>query len=108
MSAPRRLELDAPATRHPLGEVAGQVTRLVGMAGSLVTALVGYGVLTAVRGDAVIGLLGAVPGVVTLVTAALAAFGVVRRGEPLVTPVADPRTDAGVPLVPAPLAPPTE
>lgn len=104
MTTARRLEADD--ARHPLAEVAGQLGRWLGLAGSLVTALAGYGVLTAVQGDAVQGLLGAIPGVVTMVTALLVAFGVVRQGEPLVTPVADPRDDAGRALVPATLVPP--
>ena len=74
----------------PLRDAFRSVASTVALLGSIVTALVGWGVLTAAQGDAAAGLLGAVPGLVTLVTALLAAFGVVKRAEPAVTPVDDP------------------
>lgn len=83
-----------PNRPRPLQTVADKVTRVVGVAGSLATALVGWGVMTVQQGDATTGLLGAIPGVVTAVTSVLVAFGVVRGGEPLVTPTEDPRDDA--------------
>ncbi|GAA1281618.1 hypothetical protein GCM10009634_27330 [Saccharothrix xinjiangensis] len=95
-----------PADRpRPILEAFKSVGSAVSLAGSVVTALVGWGILSQVQGDAVEGLLGAIPGVVTLVTALLAAFKVVRRAEPLVTPVADPQNNAGVRLVPASAGP---
>lgn len=84
---------------RPLADAASTVSKIVGTAGTLVAVTVGWGLLTAVQGDAVVGLLGAVPGVVTLVTSVLSAFGVVRRAEPSVTPVSDPRDDRLRPLV---------
>lgn len=84
---------------RPIKAAADRLSKLLGVAGAFVTALVGWGVVTATQGDAVTGLLGAVPGVVTAVTAVLTAFGIVKRSEPLVTPVSDPRTDAGMPLM---------
>lgn len=84
---------------RPIKAVAGKLSKLIGVAGALVTALVGWGVVTATQGDAVTGLLGTIPGVVTAVTTALAAFGIVKRSEPLVTPMSDPRTDTGSPLM---------
>lgn len=90
-----------PNRPRPLVDAATAVSNIVGITGGLVTMLVGWGTLTLAQGDAVTGLLGLIPGVVTVVTAVLAAFGVVHRAEPLVTPVSDPRNDAMVPLVPA-------
>lgn len=84
----------------PVADAAGQVQRGVGLAGTIVTALVGWGVVTAAQGDATVGLLGLIPGAVTAVSNLLVAFGVVRRSEPLVTPVSDPQDDAGRSLVP--------
>lgn len=84
---------------RPIKAAAGTLTRWLGVAGSLVLALVGWGVLSAVQGDAVSGLLGVIPGVVNAVSTVLTAFGVVRRAEPLVTPMSDPRTDTGSPLM---------
>lgn len=93
----------------PLRDAFKSVAAFVAVAGSLITAAVGWGLLTATQGDALQGLLGAVPGVVTLITALLGAFGVVRKAEPLVTPTSSPAVEAVdddgnvvlVPLVPA-------
>lgn len=85
--------------RYPLTSIAGEVTRWVGLIGAVVTALAGYGVLTAVQGDAVIGLLGAIPGVVTAITTMIAAFRVARDGAEVVTPMSDPRDYDGTQLV---------
>ncbi|GAA4443296.1 hypothetical protein GCM10023148_50400 [Actinokineospora soli] len=85
---------------RPLRTTAAQISTWVGLIGSAVTALVGFGVVNAVQADAVTALLGAIPGLVTMVTAVFAAFGVATRGERLVTPVSDPRDDTGAPLVP--------
>lgn len=84
---------------RPIRDAATTLTKWLGVAGSLVLALIGWGVLSAVQGDAITGLLGVIPGVVNAVTTLLAAFGVVRRAEPLVTPMSDPRTDSGSPLM---------
>jgi uncharacterized protein with von Willebrand factor type A (vWA) domain len=85
----------------PLDEAAGRVSRVVGTLSALVTALAGSGiaVLSAEQADALTALLGAVPGLVTLVAVALAAFRVRDLAKPEVTPVEDPRTSDGTPLV---------
>ncbi|HVK25073.1 MAG TPA: hypothetical protein VM677_27245 [Actinokineospora sp.] len=85
---------------RPLVTVARQITKGVTVISALITSLVGVGIVTAAQGDAVTGLLGAIPGIVGGVFGVLAAFGVVRGGEPLVTPSSDPRDDRGVRLVP--------
>lgn len=84
---------------RPIKAAADKLSKMLGTAGALSTALLGWGIVTATQGDAVTGLLGTIPGVVTAVTTALAAFGIVKRAEPLVTPMSDPRTDADAPLM---------
>lgn len=56
--------------------------------------------MTAAQGDAVTGLLGAIPGIVGGMFAVLTAFVVFRQVEPLVTPFSNPRDDRAVKLVP--------
>lgn len=85
---------------RPIRDAFKSVGAAVALLGSVATSLVGWGVLTAAEGDAVSGLLGTLPGVVTAVTVLLAAFGVTRRAEPQVTPMRDPRDHDGTPLVP--------
>lgn len=89
----------AAAARYPLLDIAAEATRWVGIIGALVTAAVGYGILTLAQGDAVTGLLGLIPGIVAAVSNAMTAFRVARRGAEVVTPVADPRDNDGVRLV---------
>jgi hypothetical protein len=91
--------VDLETRPQPVREAASAVSRVTGLFGSVLTALVGIGILTAVQGDALVALLGAIPGLITLATTVLAVFGVVRRAEPDVTPVADPRNRDGVPLI---------
>lgn len=86
---------------RPLFDAAATVTRVTATIGTVVTMLVGWGVVSVVQQDAIEGLLGAIPGVVTLVTSVLAAFGVVRRAEPEVTPLSSPRDNDGRALTPA-------
>lgn len=98
-------DLGAPRSRlaerpRPLRDVASRLSLVLGLAGTVVTALAGFGILTAVQGDALTGLLGLVPGLVTGVVSVLSAFGVVRGGEPQVTPLSDPRDAAGRSLHP--------
>lgn len=82
-----------PDRPRPLLAALRTVGMAVALVGSIVASLVGYGVLTATQGDAITGLLGALPGLVTLITALLSAFGVVKAGEKAVTPIADPAID---------------
>lgn len=94
--------MSAPLNERPLPlrEAFRSVGAGVSFLGSAVTMLAGWGVLTATQHDAIEGLLGAVPGLVTLVTALLSAFGVVKVGEPQVTPVSDPAAHVDGVLVP--------
>lgn len=103
---PKETPMSSPLVDRPvpLRDAFKSVGSAIAFSGSLLAALVGWGVISASQGDAVSGLLGAIPGVVSLVTALLAAFGVVVRAEPQVTPSADPATVDPfgnlVPLVP--------
>lgn len=92
LSVVRTTEEGRPA---PLRDAAAEVARWTALLGSVVTALVGYGVLSSALGDAVQGLLGVIPGAVTAVVAVWSAVATARRGEPWVTPVQDPRDDGG-------------
>lgn len=78
-------------SRYPL-RIAGSI---VGALTAVVSGLVGSGMFTTDQGNAVTGL---ITGVITL----LATFGVVVSAEKKVTPLIDPRTQDGDPLVPAP------
>ena len=69
------------------------VASWVGLITALVSGLVGSGLLTTGQGDAISGL-------VTAVLALLGAFGVALVGERKVTPMFDPRDDAGRALRP--------
>lgn len=93
-------ELDLSDRPRPIMDAFRTVGSAVALLGSVVTALVGWGVLTVAQGDALSGLIGAVPGAVTLVTALLAAFGVVRASEPAVTPLSSPMDALGRELKP--------
>lgn len=84
---------------RPIRDAAAHVSKVLGVLGSLITALAGFGVITIAQGDALAGLLGAIPGVLTLVTSVLVAFRVARQAEPEVTPLSDPRDAYGQPLV---------
>lgn len=91
---------DLETSLEPVRDAAAGAATWVGVLGGLVTSLVGFGVLTVAQGDAVTGLLGAIPGVVAWVAATVAAFRVARQARPLVTPLAGPRNNMGAPLVP--------
>ncbi|MEV6907563.1 hypothetical protein [Amycolatopsis sp. NPDC051071] len=77
-------------SRYPL-RVAGSI---VGALTAIVSGLVGSGLITTDQG-------GAVTGVITGLVTLLATFGLVVSAERKVTPLVDPRTRQGAPLVPA-------
>jgi len=88
-------------SRRPILDAFRSVGTTVTLLGSVATAAVGWGVLTAAEGDAVAGLLGLIPGAVTAATGLLTAFGVLGTAERQTTPVADPRDNDGNQLVPS-------
>lgn len=76
---------------RPIKKAADQLKAWLGLLGALVSAAgTGGLLLTADQVSAVQGVLAAVPVVAGVVTTLLMAFGVVRRSEPLVTPLEDP------------------
>lgn len=94
--------MHAQTDRRPLAGVSKKVGAVLAVLGSVVSTLATVGAITADQSTAVQVAFGALAALVTAVTAVLTAFGIVKRAEPLVTPVSDPRTDEGVPLVPIP------
>lgn len=94
-----------PDRPRPIADAFKSVGSAVALLGSIATALVGWGVLTSVQGDAVTGLLGLVPGLVTALTQLATAFGVLRKAEGQVTPMDSPAVEVYgqlVQLVPDP------
>lgn len=87
---------------RPVKAAANRLSAILGAIGAIVTTLATWGAISAVQHDSVNGLLDVVavagPGILAAVTAVLAAFGVVKRAEPLVTPLSDPRGKNGTPL----------
>lgn len=103
--------MTAPVTRpNPLAEAAAKVGTAWAAAAGVVGALVAYGALTTAQGAALtaagealsptVTALGVVvAGVTPLVGGIVAAFRTAAAGREHVTPMADPRDDAGRPLV---------
>jgi hypothetical protein len=91
-----------PNRPTPIRDAASSVSKGVGVVVSFVTSLAGFGIITAVQEDAVTGLLGLIPGAVTQIGVVLAAFGIAKRAEPKVTPIASPQDNAGNALTPNP------
>jgi uncharacterized protein with von Willebrand factor type A (vWA) domain len=86
---------------RPLADAASTAVKVIGTLSAFVAALAGSGiaVLSAEQADALTALLGATPGLITMVGVALASFGIVKRAEPKVTPVESPRDADGARLV---------
>jgi hypothetical protein len=87
------------ATRFPLKDVASKAAALWTTVGGLLTALATVGVITADQNTTLQIVYGAIGTIIAAATSALAAFKVRKDGEPLVTPVADPRSNEGDRLV---------
>lgn len=83
----------------PLRDAAKSIGTIIGIIGGLVATATTYGILSGVQGGAINALLAAIPGVIGLVTALLASFGIVTKAEPLVTPTSSPMDDNGNRLV---------
>lgn len=91
-----------PIRPRPIKDAADELKRWMALLTALVGGLGGAGVnlITDEQADALTATLAAVPGIVGTVTVLLTAFGIVRRSEPLVTPLEDPRTATGEKLYP--------
>jgi hypothetical protein len=92
--------MTTPDRPRPVASAANWAQKTLGMIGAMATAAAGYGILAAAQNDAIQGLLGAIPGVIALVSNFLVAFGVTQKAEPEVTPISDPRDNAGNMLTP--------
>jgi len=89
---------------RPVHNAAVSISKVLGIIGALVTTAVTYGIITSVQGDALLGLLGLIPGAIAGVLSAWSAFRVSAEAEPQVTPVSKPVAVINgeqVPLVPA-------
>ncbi|MGH3658157.1 MAG: hypothetical protein ACRDUA_15995 [Micromonosporaceae bacterium] len=100
MTEHQRFTVDTGPRPRPIKDAFRGVGTAITAAGSAVTALVGFGVLTIAQGDAATGLLGIIPGVLTALTGVLSAYGVLGAAEHETTPVASPRAADGTTLVP--------
>lgn len=87
---------------RPIKNAADELKKWLGLAALLVGGLGGAGVnlLTDEQANAVTAILAGIPGAFGAITVALTAFGIVRRAEPLVTPLEDPRAADGEKLYP--------
>jgi hypothetical protein len=92
--------MSTPTRPTPLKDVAGDTATIVGILGSVLSGLIGFGLVTAQQGDAITGLLGLIPGLVTGITAVIAAFRTAHKGAELVTPLNSPQNAAGERLIP--------
>ena len=97
--------ITVPGRPTPLADLAHDVTVTVGIAGAVVTALVSGGIIAASRGSLISALLGLIPGVITVATAAYTARHVATKGAEQVTPNSSPRDNQGRNLVPLSGAP---
>jgi hypothetical protein len=84
-----------PDRPRPLMTVADRVATITGLAGTLATAGVGFGLFSWATGNAITGLLGLVPGVAAGIAAVIAAYRTAAHGERLVTPSSDPQDGDG-------------
>jgi hypothetical protein len=88
-------------TRFPVAAAAKSSGTVWGLVAGLVTLAATFGLVNTEQDTALQVGIGAVAVVVNAVAGLLSAFGVKKKAEPLVTPVADPRNDDGQKLLPA-------
>lgn len=99
-------DITIPADRpRPLREAADDVARFHALWAAAGTAIVSGGLISAATTNLITALLGLVPGALALIATIVGAKQVARTGEQLVTPVSEPRNNAGQRLVPAPEPP---
>lgn len=93
-----------PGRPTPLADLAHDTTVTAGLAGAVVSALVSAGIIATTRGNLISALLGLIPGVITIATAAYTANHVATKGAEHVTPLSSPMDNWERKLVPAPAA----
>ncbi len=97
---------------NPLQEAASAVSAIWASVSGILGLVAWFGILNATQVDAIRNLFQVLPGslialgavisaALPILTAVLAAFHTAGKARPEVTPVAAPRNNAGVPLVPA-------
>ncbi|HSL51995.1 MAG TPA: hypothetical protein VK878_23235 [Candidatus Deferrimicrobiaceae bacterium] len=93
--------MDTEDRPRPIKAAADELKAWLGFATLVVGGAAGAGVnlLTDDQANALTAILAGVPGVVGALTVMLTAFGIVKRSEPLVTPMRDPRDNDGTRLV---------
>lgn len=102
---------DTTARPNPLREAASKVGTAWSAAAGVVSALVAFGALTAAQGTAITAVGEAAPttivalgtviaGITPLISGVIASFRTASAGREQVTPVVDPRDDAGRALTP--------
>ncbi|MFD5089306.1 hypothetical protein ACFWMR_01800 [Amycolatopsis thailandensis] len=87
--------------RYPLAAESARTGGWFAGLSGLVGVAVVVGFITQDQANALNVTLVAIGALVTTVSPLLAAFGIRRKVEPLVTPVAEPRNDSGQTLTPA-------
>lgn len=87
--------MDIASRPRPVLDKVKTVGGAVAALGGLVTWAGTFGLLSVEQTTASSALLGLVPGVLAAVIALLGSFGVARAAEPHVTPLSDPRDNAG-------------
>lgn len=87
---------------RPIKDAADEIKRWLALATLLVGGIGGAGVnlVTDEQANALTAALAAIPGIIGAVTVLLTAFGIVKRSEPLVTPLESPMTVDGHRLYP--------
>lgn len=94
--------MDISDRPRPIKAAADELKTWLAFATLVVGGLGGSGVnlITDEQASALTATLAGIPGVVGAVTVLLTAFGIVRRSEPLVTPLEDPVSSTGEKLYP--------
>lgn len=94
--------MDIDTRPRPIKSAADELKKWLSLATLLVGGLGGAGVnlITDDQANAVTAILAGIPGAFGAITVLLTAFGIVRRSEPLVTPLESPRSATGERLYP--------
>lgn len=97
---PSELDMTLENRPRPILDAANHIKAWVGLVAALLSAAGTGGILlSADQVSALQGILGALLPLITAFGVVLTAFGIVKRSEPLVTPMRDPRDNDGTKLV---------
>jgi hypothetical protein len=97
------MSIDITNRPRPIKRAADEIASWLSLATLLVGGLGGAGVnlITDEQASALTAVLAGIPGFVGAFAVLLAAFGIIRRSEPLVTPLENPMTADGERLYPS-------